>query len=162
MEVFDSFGKNPGAYSKNIEGWMGTDYIVYRENILQSDNSTFCRNYCLHFLLLQCHGFTFENLLSIFCADRAASNPFVCKFISKYFRKRTKIQDSSSIIKTNNRKMDEKMKYNSDMTSTVVPIIIYIKIISYLIIEVINVVPNLDKEKEIHIFTRANVVEKNE
>src|ERR1700733_2901326 len=65
LEAFDSFGNNPATYSKYIKEWMGTDYLVLSQSVLQSDDSTLCGNYCLYFILLRCHGFTYEDVLSI-------------------------------------------------------------------------------------------------
>ena len=100
LEAFDSFGKNPGDYSKYIKEWMSDDFLVISSCVLQSEDSTLCGNYCLYFLLLRCHGFSYDDLLSIFCRDRTLSDLYVCKFINKYFKLRTKIQDTTVILNT--------------------------------------------------------------
>ncbi len=99
FEAFDSFGSDPGLYSESIKAWMGETYTIRSQAVLQSDDSTLCGNYCLYFLLLRCHGISYEDLLSVFCSDRALSDRFVCKFINKYFKLRTTVQDSTFIIK---------------------------------------------------------------
>jgi hypothetical protein len=98
LEAFDSFGKNPGEYSIHIKEWMGQDYIILSSAGLQSNDSTVCGNYCLYFLLLRCHGFSYEDVLSIFCSDNKLNDKYVCKFINKYFKLRTKVQDSTFIL----------------------------------------------------------------
>jgi hypothetical protein len=99
LEAFDSFGKNPGIYSDHIKEWMGTDYLILSNSVLQSDNSTLCGNYCLYFLLLRCHNFSYEDVLSIFCSDRKLSDFYVCKFINKFFKLKTTIQDTTFLIR---------------------------------------------------------------
>ncbi|HWY33610.1 MAG TPA: hypothetical protein VNX68_03120 [Nitrosopumilaceae archaeon] len=99
LEAFDSFGQDPGVYSEHIKEWMGNDYLILSKNILQSEDSTLCGNYCMYFILLRCHGFSYEDVISIFCSDRNLSDKYVCKFINKYFKLRTKIQDNTFILK---------------------------------------------------------------
>jgi hypothetical protein len=98
LEAFDSFGKNPGIYSNHIKEWMEADYLILSQSILQSENSTLCGNYCLYYILLRCHGFSYEDVLSIFCSDKNLSDLYVCKFINKYFKLKTALQDSTFIL----------------------------------------------------------------
>ena len=98
LEAFDSFGQNPGDYSPTIKDWMSDDFIIVSSSILQSDDSTLCGNYCLYFILLRCHGFSYEDILSIFCSDSKLNDLYVCKFINKYFKLKTTIRDSTFIL----------------------------------------------------------------
>lgn len=100
LEAFDSFGKDPGSYATAIKDWMGDDYVIRSKSVLQSLDSTLCGNYCLYFLLLRCHDISYEDLLSIFCADREVSDLFVCKFINEYFKLRTSLRDTTFILKS--------------------------------------------------------------
>ena len=100
LEAFDSFGGNPASYSEYIKEWMGSGYIILSNTVLQSTNSTLCGNYCLYFLLLRCSGFSYEDVLSVFCKNEDFNDKFVFKFVNKYFNLRTKMKDSSFIFKS--------------------------------------------------------------
>ncbi len=98
LQAFDSFGVNSGSYPEHIKEWMDESYTLLSQNVLQSADSTLCGNYCLYFLLLRCHGLTYEDVISVFCNDKETNDFHVCRFINEYFKLRTQIQDSTFII----------------------------------------------------------------
>jgi hypothetical protein len=99
LEGFDSFGKYPGVYSKYIKDWIGDDFHILNSSILQSQNSTLCGNYCLYYILLRCHGFSYEDTISIFCGDCKTRDLFICRFINKYFKLNPKFETLISFFK---------------------------------------------------------------
>jgi hypothetical protein len=100
IEVFDSYGYNPAVYSPYLKNWIGSDYVIQSTCKLQGPDSTVCGQYCMFFVLLRCHGFSYEYVISTLSRHTEYNDRFVCKFINKYFKLRTSVQDAVFIIKT--------------------------------------------------------------
>ena len=97
-ECFDSFGQNPGKYSKKIEEWLSDNYRIVQNDTIQSSDSTVCGQYCMYFVLLRAYGFSMEDVLSSFNKNTKINDKFVCKFVNKFFRLRTSVQDRYFLI----------------------------------------------------------------
>ena len=98
IECFDSFGKNPGVYSVHIKKWLDDMYQVVQCETLQSEDSTVCGHYCMFFLLLRSYGFSYEDVMSAFTSDTVINDKFVCKFVNKFFKLKTSVQDKYFLI----------------------------------------------------------------
>jgi len=99
-EVFDSYGYNPAVYSLFLKTWIGDDYIVQNSCRLQGPDSTVCGQYCIFYTLLRCHGYRYEDVISVLTRNTTYNDKFVCKFINKYCKLKTVVQDSSFVVKT--------------------------------------------------------------
>ena len=98
VECFESFGKNPGVYSVHIKKWLDDMYQVVQCETLQSKDSTVCGHYCMFFLLLRSYGFSYEDVMSAFTSDTVINDKFVCKFINKFLKLKTSVQDKYFLI----------------------------------------------------------------
>ncbi len=97
-ECFDSFGQDPSKYSPKIAEWLKGEFKVVQNEDLQSQDSTVCGQYCMYFVLLRAYGFSYEDVLSSFTKDPSTNDKFVCKFVNKFFRLKTSIQDRYFLI----------------------------------------------------------------
>jgi len=97
-ECFDSYGQNPGKYSEKIKEWLEETYSVVQDDRLQSSDSTVCGQYCMYFILLRAYGYSFQDIMSSFTKNTAFNDKFVCKFINKFFRLKTTVQDKYFLI----------------------------------------------------------------
>ena len=98
VECFDSFGKNPGVYSVHIKEWLDDVYQVVQCETLQSEDTAVCGHYCMFFLLLRSYGFSYEDVISAFTSDTVINDKFVCKFVNKFFKLKTSVQDKYFLI----------------------------------------------------------------
>lgn len=98
IECFDSFGANPAVYSPHIKIWLDDEYKIIQKEVIQSNMSTVCGQYCMFFVLLRCNGFSYQDTLSIFTKNRSVNDRFVCKFINKYFMLHKSVTDKKFLL----------------------------------------------------------------
>ena len=98
IEVFDSYGYNPAVYSEYLKNWIGDDFIIQSTSKLQEHESTVCGQYCMFYILLRCHGFTYEDVISALTRNKKINDKFVCKFINKYYKLNTTVQDKKFLL----------------------------------------------------------------
>ena len=103
-ECFDSFGENPSAYSKYIAEWLKGDFQVVQCETLQSRDSTVCGQYCIYFIIFRSYGFSYEDMMSSLTERTEVNDKFVCKFVNKFFKLRTTVQDKYFLMLVNGRK----------------------------------------------------------
>lgn len=84
LECFDSFGTNPANYSHHLNSWINGDFQVIQSEVLQSNDSTVCGQYCMFFILLKSYNYSYEDFLSVFRKDTKYNDLFVCRFINKF------------------------------------------------------------------------------
>jgi hypothetical protein len=100
LEVFDSYGYNPAIYSPFLKNWIGNDFLIQSNCKLQGPDSTVCGQYCMFFVLLRCHGISYQDIISALTRNTTYNDKFVCKFINKYCRLNTKIRDTTFVIQS--------------------------------------------------------------
>ena len=98
IECFDSFGQYPGDCNPHISNWLDPVYQIIHNRQLQSNDTSVCGQYCLFFLLLRAHGYTFEDTLSAFNRKREFNDKFVQKFVNRWFRVSTSLRDKHFFI----------------------------------------------------------------
>ena len=103
-ECFDSFGENPSVYSEYIAGWLKDDFQVVQRETLQSRDSTVCGQYCIYFILFRSYGFSYEDMMSSLTDRTKINDKFVCKFVNKFFKLHTTVQDKYFLMLVNGRK----------------------------------------------------------
>ena len=104
IECFDSFGKDPGVYNAHIKKWLDDTYKVIQCETIQSDDTTVCGQHCMFFLLLRSCGFSYEDVMSAFTSDTVINDKFVCKFVNKFFKLKTSVQDKYFLIQRATKK----------------------------------------------------------
>jgi hypothetical protein len=100
LEAFDSYGRNPASYSEFLEKWMGDDFITMSGVQRQDVNSTTCSQYCMFYILLRCHGYKYNDIMSALTRNPNVNDKFVCKFINKYFSLKTTVRNDEFVIQT--------------------------------------------------------------
>jgi len=103
-ECFDSFGENPSAYSEYIAEWLKDDFQVVQFETLQSRDSTVCGQYCIYFILFRSYCFSYEDMMSSLAERTEVNDKFVCKFVNKFFKLHTTVQDKYFLMHANARK----------------------------------------------------------
>ena len=98
IEAFDSYGRNPAVYSSFIRQWMRDDYVIMSGVERQGQTSTTCGQYCMFYVLLRCHGYKYEDIMSALTKNHFVNDKFVCKFINKYFMLKTTVQNDEFLI----------------------------------------------------------------
>ena len=103
-ECFDSFSENPSTYSVYIAEWLKDDFQVVQCETLQSSDSTVCGQYCIYFILFRSYGFSYEDMMSSLTESTEVNDKFVCKFVNKFFKLHTTVQDKYFLMLVNGRK----------------------------------------------------------
>ena len=65
VEMFDSLGRNPDFYSKDIVQFIERfDHVKYVTQRVQPLDSSLCGHYCLYYAYFRCLGKTMESILA--------------------------------------------------------------------------------------------------
>ena len=78
-EFFDSLGRAPTYYSKNIIHFLGSRYM-YNSIRLQPPQTSTCGLYCLYFLYHRIRGFSFLEILESFSKNLQHNDVVVIDF----------------------------------------------------------------------------------
>ena len=99
LECFDSFGANPAKYSPYIAEWIKSGGLrVKQKEVLQSQDSTVCGQYCMLFILCRCRNISYENFMSMFGKNKNVNDRLVCKIVNKCFHLATTVQDQDFLL----------------------------------------------------------------
>lgn len=78
-ELFDSLAHLPKEYDKNFTDFLisnGPDYSFSLKRV-QSESSIKCGEFCVFFVYHRCKGFTFEEILAMFCDTNLEQNDVI-------------------------------------------------------------------------------------
>ena len=98
LECFDSFGGNPARYSPYLKERINGDYQIIQSEVLQSNDTTVCGQYCTFLIPLKAYNYFDKDILSAFRENKIYSDLSVCRFINKFFKLRTAVKDKKMLI----------------------------------------------------------------
>ena len=99
MECFDSSGADPQVYHPNIADWVKRGgFRIKQKEILQSQNTTVCGQYCMLFILCRCNNISYEDFMSMFSKNKNFNDKLVCKTVNKYFHLATTVRDTDFLL----------------------------------------------------------------
>ena len=88
IEMFDSFAKHPGYYSRHFTRFLADNSVNWNYNLkrLQGGNSNVCGHYCLFYLFHRVRGVEMKEIVNLLDHGNNIDNDsFVKKFIEIIF-----------------------------------------------------------------------------
>ena len=73
-------------------------YQIIQSEVLQSNDTTVCGQYCTFLILLKAYNYFDKDILSAFRENKIYSDLSVCRFINKFFKLRTAVKDKKMLI----------------------------------------------------------------
>ena len=76
-QFFDSYGSPPALLSKNFPMFLKNncwDNITYNQKCLQGLDSKVCGEYCMHYILQRCRGFSSEHVINCQFTENSVIN----------------------------------------------------------------------------------------
>lgn len=73
MEFFEFFGRSPQYYGLDLD-LLNNKRIIMKENSMQSELTTVCKQYRLFFVGKRCSGITFHQIVGCFMGNQVYNN----------------------------------------------------------------------------------------
>jgi hypothetical protein len=86
IEFFDSYGNAPTFFEGDISDYVSSfPNVKYNPQMLQSNATAVCGQYCIYYLYTKCRGRTLKDFLSSFINKHICNDLRVYNFVAKRF-----------------------------------------------------------------------------